>query len=58
MVALGTGVAARNAIPGLVDQVTSAPMGVLPLALIPAFAVPAFIILHLSALMQARAART
>ena len=38
-------------------NVTTAPMGQLPLVLIPAIVVPAFIILHLIALMQIRAGR-
>ena len=52
VVAIGTGIAARNQIPGLVEGVTSSAMGDLPLVLIPAFAVPAFIILHLIVLAQ------
>lgn len=51
-VAVVIGAAARNQIAGLVDQVTTAPMGVLPLVLIPTLIVPAFIILHLIVLMQ------
>ncbi len=57
VVAVATGIASRNAIPGLVDQVTTAAMGQFPLVLIPTFAVPAFIILHLIVLIQVRAAR-
>ncbi len=56
-VAAGTGIAARNQIPGLVEGVTSSAMGDLPLVLIPAFAVPVFIILHLIVLLQVRQAR-
>lgn len=56
--ALGTGMLASGALPGLVGEGPStAPMGVWPLALIPAFGVPVFIILHLAALLQARQAR-
>jgi hypothetical protein len=55
--AVTAGLLARGTIPGLVDQVTTAPMGQLPLVLIPAFVVPLFIILHVIALMQAAAAR-
>lgn len=56
-VAFTTGLAARNAIPGLVTDVTTTPMGQLPLVLIPTLAVPAFIILHLIVLMQSFARR-
>ena len=57
VIAAGTGIAARNAIPGLVGEVTAGAMGQLPLVLIPAFIVPVFIILHLISLMQAAEAR-
>lgn len=57
VVAVGTGIAARNQIAGLVGDVTTAPMGQIPLVLIPVIAVPAFIILHIIVLMQVRAAR-
>jgi hypothetical protein len=56
-IAVTTGVLSRNAIPGLVGEVTSGAMGQFPLALIPTLAVPAFTILHLIVLMQVRAAR-
>jgi len=52
VIAIGTGIAARNQIPGLVEGVTSSAMGDLPLVLIPAFAVPVFIILHVIVLVQ------
>lgn len=52
LIAVLTGVAARNQIPGFVDEVTSQAMGQLPLVLIPTVIVPAFIILHLIVLMQ------
>lgn len=52
VIAIGTGIIARNQIPGFVEGVTSSAMGELPLVLIPAFAVPVFIILHLIVLMQ------
>jgi len=58
VVAAGTGIAARNQIPGLVEGVTSSAMGDLPLVLIPAFAVPVFIILHLIVLLQVWQARS
>lgn len=51
-VSIGTLVASR--IIGVADGVTTAPMGRLPLLLIPAFLVPGFVILHLTALIQAR----
>ncbi len=51
-VAILIGITARNPIPGLVDSVTTSPMGDLPLVLIPAFGVPSFIILHLIVLVQ------
>ena len=51
-VAVTTGIASRNAIPGLVEGVNSSPMGQLPLVMIPTLVVPAFIILHLIVLMQ------
>jgi hypothetical protein len=56
-VAVVIGAVARNQIADLVDQVTTAPMGVLPLVLIPTLIVPAFIILHLIVLMQIAANR-
>lgn len=54
IVAVSAGIAARAQIPGLVDEVTTAAMGQLPLVLIPTLVVPAFIILHLIVLMQIR----
>ena len=56
-VAVTTGVMARAPIDGLVDEVTSAAMGQMPLVLIPTLAVPAFIILHLVVLLQILARR-
>ena len=56
-IAVGTGIAARNQISGLVEGVTSSAMGEIPLVLIPTLAVPAFIILHIIVLMQSHAAR-
>ena len=52
VVAVSTGIAARAPITGVVEQVTSAAMGQIPLVLIPTLAVPTFIILHLIVLMQ------
>ncbi len=57
LVAVGTGIAARNQISGLVGDVTTTPMGQMPLVLIPTIAVPAFIILHIIVLIQVRNAR-
>lgn len=55
--ALGFGLLARGGLPALVDGVTTAPLGALPLALVPAFAVPLWICLHIAAFAQIRAAR-
>jgi hypothetical protein len=52
LVAVATGVAARNEIPGLVDELTSSAMGQMPLVLIPTLIVPSFIMLHIISLMQ------
>ena len=52
LIAIATGLAARNHITGLVEGVTSSTMGQLPLVLIPTLIVPAFIILHLIVLFQ------
>lgn len=57
VIALATGIAARGQIAGLVDQVTTAPIGQLPLVLIPTIAVPIFIVLHLIVLMQIASTR-
>ncbi len=57
VVAVTTGIMARNSMPGLVDEVTTSAMGQLPLVLIPTIAVPSFIILHLIVLMQISAKR-
>lgn len=56
-IAVGTGLAARANIPGLVEGVTSAPVGELPLVLVPTLGVPAFIIFHLIVLVQVWQAR-
>lgn len=57
-VAVVVGAATSGAIPALVaDGVTSAAMSTMPLGLIPGFFVPMFILLHLTALLQAAAAR-
>ena len=58
VIAVSIGVIARNEITRLVGDVTSAPMGELPLVLIPTFIVPMFIMLHLISLMQSGSARS
>jgi hypothetical protein len=58
IVAVSTGIAARNSIPGLVGEVTTSAMGQLPLVMIPTFLVPSFIILHTISLMQSRVHRS
>lgn len=50
--AIGTGIIARNHIPGLVEGITSSAMGEFPLVLIPTFIVPVFIIIHLMSLLH------
>ncbi|MHA1569709.1 MAG: hypothetical protein ACTSXZ_09570 [Alphaproteobacteria bacterium] len=57
IVAFTAGTLAAGVVPGLVGEVTSAPVTMWPLALIPAFLVPLFATLHITALIQARAAR-
>jgi len=54
IVAVGTGVLSSGFIASLSGAVTTAPMARLPLVLIPAYFVPLFIMLHLTALFQAR----
>jgi hypothetical protein len=54
VVAVSTGALSSGFVPGLVGEVTTAPMAQLPLVLIPAYLVPLFIMLHLAALFQAR----
>jgi hypothetical protein len=54
VVAVSAGALSSGFVPGLVGDVTTAPMAGLPLVLIPAFLVPLFIMLHLTALIQAR----
>lgn len=54
MLAFATATLAGGRFPSLIDQVTSAPMGYLPLAMIPAFLVPLFLIVHVLALYQAK----
>lgn len=55
VVAVGTGVVASGAFPGLYGgAITTAPMTVMPLGMIPAFFVPFYAILHFAALLQVR----
>lgn len=54
VVAVSTGVLGSGFVAGLVGIITTAPMAQLPLVLIPAYLVPLFIMLHLTALFQAR----
>jgi hypothetical protein len=59
-VALSIGALASGFLPAmthLTGGVTSSPMGRLPLILIPAFMVPCFVMLHMTALFQARQRR-
>ncbi len=55
VVAFTTGTLAAGVVPGLVTEITSAPVTQWPLALIPAFLVPLFATLHITALIKARA---
>jgi len=52
--AIGLGIASDRNLGGLARGLTMAPVMRLPLALIPAFLVPIFIMLHLTAIFQAR----
>lgn len=54
VVAVSLGALSSGFLPGLIGEVTTAPMARLPLVLIPGFLVPLFIILHLAALFQVR----
>ncbi len=54
VVALSTGVLSSGVLGGLTGKVTTAPMAYLPLVLIPAYFVPLFVMLHITALVQAR----
>jgi hypothetical protein len=54
VVAVGVAALVQTQATGAVGEVTVAPMAQLPLLLVPAYLVPLFIILHLSALLQAR----
>ena len=53
-VAVSTGAIVSALVAGAPGEVTTAPMAQLPLVLVPAFLVPFFVMLHLTALSQAR----
>lgn len=54
VVALTTGVMASSTAIGIGSEITTDPMGRLPLVLIPCYLVPLFTMLHLTAIFQAR----
>jgi hypothetical protein len=54
VVAVGIAALVQTRATGAAGEVTAAPMARLPLLLIPAYLVPLFLMLHLSALLQAR----
>lgn len=54
VVAVGTGTAASGLVSGMAGEITTGPMARLPLLVVPGFLVPCFIMLHLTALFQAR----
>ena len=54
IVAVGLGATSAVLGIGISSEITTFPMGVLPLVLIPTFLVPLFLILHLASLLQAR----
>ena len=54
VVAVGTGALSSGLALGVAGEVTTGPMAQLPLVLIPGYLVPVFIMLHLTALFQAR----
>lgn len=54
VVAVGTGALSSATALGVPGEVTTAPMAQLPLVLIPGYLVPFFIMLHVTALLQAR----
>jgi hypothetical protein len=56
VVALATGALGTALATGAAGEVTTSPMGQLPLVLVPAYLVPIFLLLHLTALYQARRA--
>ena len=54
VVAVSTGALSSGLATGVAGEITTGPMAQLPLVLIPAYLVPIFIMLHLTALLQAR----
>ena len=54
VVAVSMGTVCSGFLPGIIGNVTTSPMAQLPLVLIPAYLVPLFIMLHFTALSQAR----
>lgn len=54
VVAISMGTICSGFLPGITGNVTTSPMAKLPLVLIPAYLVPLFIMLHFTALFQAR----
>ena len=54
VVAVGTGAAASGLGLGRYGEITTGPMAQMPLVLVPGFLVPCFVMLHLTALIQAR----
>jgi len=54
VVAVSMGTICSGFIPGIIGNVTTSAMAQLPLVLIPAYMVPLFIMLHFTALSQAR----
>ena len=54
VVAVSMGAICSGFLPGITGNVTTSPMAQLPLVLIPAYLVPLFVMLHFTALSQAR----
>ncbi len=54
VVAVSLGTICSGFLPGLTGNVTTSPMSQMPLVLIPVYFVPLFIMLHVTALSQAR----
>jgi hypothetical protein len=55
-IAVLAGILGLGLVPGVVQDITTAPMALLPLVLVPAYLVPIMTMLHISSLLQARAA--
>ena len=56
VIAVSCGTLASGLVPGLVGEVTTAPMASLPLAFVPVYLVPLMLMLHAAALLQSRRA--